>query len=222
MRSQRMLLFGSGRGRDDRAVRSKRRTPIPGARRHPAADWPGGWLGQHRRPRWRAVRHRSRRRQDLARRSEDRRDHDVCQRSAEVDHRPRRHDRRRLHRRHRVRAGHRCRPRRRRQRRRRHLPDRRPDSFTVVADIGAFALSQSAGIPGRHPDRSPVRAGDLPWRVPGHRRAPQPRYRVTRDGDVSEMIAFGNIVPTGLETWATRSTWPRPDLSPTIPRTARW
>ena len=25
-------------------------------------------------------------------------------------------------------------------------------------------------------------------------------YRVTRDGEVSELIAFGNIVPTGLET----------------------
>ncbi len=25
-------------------------------------------------------------------------------------------------------------------------------------------------------------------------------YRVTRDGDVTELIAFGNIVPTGLET----------------------
>ena len=49
-----------------------------------------------------------------------------------------------------------------------------PDSFTVVADIGAFALSNPPGFPIRRPDRSPVRAGDLPWRVLGHRWAPQP------------------------------------------------
>ena len=50
-----------------------------------------------------------------------------------------------------------------------------PHSFTVIADIGAFALSQSAGVSGRHPNRGPVRARDLPGRLPGHRWAPQPR-----------------------------------------------
>jgi hypothetical protein len=75
-----------------------------------------------------------------------------------------------------------------------------PHSFTVVADIGAFALS--------HPPPFPV---DIPTGVQyaletyrggflvtdGHHNRV---YRVTRGGDVSEMIAFGNIVPTGLET----------------------
>ena len=75
-----------------------------------------------------------------------------------------------------------------------------PHSFTVVADIGAFALG--------HPPPFPV---DIPTGVQyaletyrggflvtdGHHNRV---YRVTRDGDVSEMIAFGNIVPTGLET----------------------
>ena len=49
-----------------------------------------------------------------------------------------------------------------------------PDSFTVVADIGAFALNNPPATSVRRPDRSPVRAGDLPRRVPGHRWAPQP------------------------------------------------
>ena len=50
-----------------------------------------------------------------------------------------------------------------------------PDSFTVVADIGAFNLANPPTTPFDRPDRSPVRAANLPWRVPGHRRAPQPR-----------------------------------------------
>ena len=33
-----------------------------------------------------------------------------------------------------------------------------PDSFTVIADIGAFSLGQSAEHSVRRPDRSPVRA----------------------------------------------------------------
>ena len=50
-----------------------------------------------------------------------------------------------------------------------------PDSFTVVADIGAFALANPPSTPFDRPNRSPVRAGNLPGRVPGHRWAPQPR-----------------------------------------------
>ena len=49
-----------------------------------------------------------------------------------------------------------------------------PDSFTVIADIGAFSTKNPSNTVSR-PDRSPVRTGDLPWRVPGHRWAPQPR-----------------------------------------------
>jgi sugar lactone lactonase YvrE len=73
-----------------------------------------------------------------------------------------------------------------------------PNSFTVVADIGAFALS--------HP---PQTAFDIPTGVQyaletfrggflvtdGHHNRV---LRVTRDGEISEAIAFGNIVPTGL------------------------
>ena len=147
MRSQRMLLLlvAAVVGMMTPSAASAA-PPSPAPTTTQLLTGPGGWLGQHRRPRWRAVRHRIRRRQDLARRSEDRGDHDVRQRSAAVDHRHRRHDRRRVHRRDRVRTGHRCRPRRRRQRRRRHLPNRRPRQLHRRRGHRRVRLEQSAGI----------------------------------------------------------------------------
>jgi sugar lactone lactonase YvrE len=75
-----------------------------------------------------------------------------------------------------------------------------PTHSTVIADIGAFALA--------HP---PVPAFFIPTGVQyaierfrdgflvtdGHHNRV---YRVTLDGTVKELIAFDNIVPTGLET----------------------
>ena len=52
----------------------------------------------------------------------------------------------------------------------------------------------------RHPNRTPVRAGDLPRRVLGHGWAPQPGVPGHARRRRHELIAFGNIVPTGLET----------------------
>ena len=67
--------------------------------------------GLESRTRWRAVRHRRRSRQDLARRSADRGEDNVRQWSAACHHQHRWGvhrwgDRRRVHRQHRVRAGH--------------------------------------------------------------------------------------------------------------------
>jgi hypothetical protein len=75
-----------------------------------------------------------------------------------------------------------------------------PESFTVVADIGAFVLSNPPGFPVDIPTGvqyalQTYRGGFLV--TDGHHNRV---YRVTRDGDVTERIAFGNIVPTGLET----------------------
>jgi hypothetical protein len=74
-----------------------------------------------------------------------------------------------------------------------------PESFTVVADIGAFASSNPPGFPVDIPTGvqyalETYRGGFLV--TDGHHNRV---YRVTLDGDVTEMIAFGNIVPTGLE-----------------------
>jgi hypothetical protein len=75
-----------------------------------------------------------------------------------------------------------------------------PHSFTVIADIGAFALTNPPGFPVDIPTGvqyalETYRGGFLV--TDGHHNRV---YRVTRDGDVSQMIAFANIVPTGLET----------------------
>jgi hypothetical protein len=75
-----------------------------------------------------------------------------------------------------------------------------PDSFTVIADIGAFALSHPPGFPvditmGVQYALETYRGGFLV--TDGHHNRV---YRVTRDGDVTQLIAFGNIVPTGLAT----------------------
>ena len=75
-----------------------------------------------------------------------------------------------------------------------------PDSFTVVADIGKFALRNPPGFPidvptGVQYALETYRGGFLV--TDGHHNRV---YQVTRAGEVSELIQFGNIVPTGLET----------------------
>jgi hypothetical protein len=73
-----------------------------------------------------------------------------------------------------------------------------PNRFTVIADIGAFALSHPPNteffVPtGVQYSIEPYRGGFLV--TDGHHNRV---LYVTRDGNVSEFIAFGNIVPTGL------------------------
>ena len=73
-----------------------------------------------------------------------------------------------------------------------------PTSFTVVADIGAFAVAIRRTLRSTSQPESSTR-----WRryrggflvTDGHHNRV---LRVTLDGEVSERIAFGNIVPTGL------------------------
>jgi hypothetical protein len=74
-----------------------------------------------------------------------------------------------------------------------------PSTFTVIADIGAFALAHPPATDFFVPtgvqyaiDR--FRDGFLV--TDGHHNRV---YRVALDGTVTELIAFGNIVPTGLE-----------------------
>ncbi len=73
-----------------------------------------------------------------------------------------------------------------------------PDSFTVVADIGEFAINNppdtAFAVPsGLQYALETYRGGFLV--TDGHHNRV---YRVTLDGEVTELIAFGNIVPTGL------------------------
>jgi sugar lactone lactonase YvrE len=73
-----------------------------------------------------------------------------------------------------------------------------PDSFTVVADIGDFSVRNPLHTPFQAPTGlqyalEPYRGGFLV--TDGHHNRV---LRVTRDGEVTELIAFDNIVPTGL------------------------
>jgi hypothetical protein len=73
-----------------------------------------------------------------------------------------------------------------------------PDSFTVVADIGKFNLLNPPSTPFDVPTGvqyalETYRGGFLV--TDGHLNRV---LRVTCDGEVTEVIAFGNIVPTGL------------------------
>ena len=73
-----------------------------------------------------------------------------------------------------------------------------PDSFTVVADIGAFSFTNPPGLPILRPTGvqyalETYRGGFLV--TDGHHNRV---LRVTLNGEITEVIAFGNIVPTGL------------------------
>jgi hypothetical protein len=74
-----------------------------------------------------------------------------------------------------------------------------PDSFTVVADIGAFSIANPPATAFDVPSGvqyalQPYRGGFLV--TDGHLNRV---LRVTLDGQVTVLRAFGNIVPTGLE-----------------------
>ena len=73
-----------------------------------------------------------------------------------------------------------------------------PDSFTVIADIGAFSIQNPPntdfGIPTGVQYALEVFRGGFLVTDGHHNRV----LRVTRGGEVSELIAFGNTVPTGL------------------------
>ena len=73
-----------------------------------------------------------------------------------------------------------------------------PNRVTVVADIGQFAINNPPETEFFNPTglqyaMEPYRGGFLV--TDGHHNRV---YRVTLDGTVRELIAFGNIVPTGL------------------------
>jgi hypothetical protein len=74
-----------------------------------------------------------------------------------------------------------------------------PDSFTVVADIGEFSMNNPPSTPfflptGVQYALQTYRGGFLV--TDGHHNRV---LRVTLDGEVTELIAFDNVVPTGLE-----------------------
>lgn len=76
-----------------------------------------------------------------------------------------------------------------------------PNDFTVIADIGGFSSDNLPPYPvdfqnGVQYAMETYRGGFLV--TDGHHNRV---LHVTLDGDVSEFMVFGNIVPTGLEVW---------------------
>jgi hypothetical protein len=74
-----------------------------------------------------------------------------------------------------------------------------PNSFTVIADIGAYSMANPPNVgffvpTGFQFALEPFRGGFLV--TDGHHNRV---LRVTLDGEITELIAFGNVVPTGLE-----------------------
>jgi sugar lactone lactonase YvrE len=74
-----------------------------------------------------------------------------------------------------------------------------PHRFTVIADIGAYSMANPPSSPfivptGVQYALQPFRGGFLV--TDGHHNRV---LRVTLDGEIADVIAFGNIVPTGIE-----------------------
>jgi hypothetical protein len=96
-----------------------------------------------------------------------------------------------------------------------------PDSFTVVADIGAFSLSNPPNTPFDIPTGVQYAletfGGGFLVTDGHHNRVLQ----VTLDGEVTELIAFDNIVPTGLAVSGNTVYMAEAGPSPTSPRTAK-
>ena len=74
-----------------------------------------------------------------------------------------------------------------------------PDSFTVVADIGAFSIANPPEtdffVPSGVQYALQAHRGGFLVTDGHHNRV----LRVTRDGQITQLRAFGNIVPTGLD-----------------------
>jgi hypothetical protein len=98
-----------------------------------------------------------------------------------------------------------------------------PDSFTVVADIGQFNLDNPPTIP-------------FPYFIATGLQYALQTYgggflvadshlnrvlRVTLDGEISVLIAFGNIVPTGLEVRGTTVYMAEAGPDPHVPQTGK-
>ncbi|MBZ0291323.1 MAG: ScyD/ScyE family protein [Anaerolineae bacterium] len=79
-------------------------------------------------------------------------------------------------------------------------------SFTVIADIGQYSIDNPPEpnffVPSGAQYSMAVYGSDFQVADGQHNRV----LRVTLDGDISEVIAFDNVVPTGLEVSASSST----------------
>lgn len=96
-----------------------------------------------------------------------------------------------------------------------------PNSFTPIADIGAFALGNPPSTPFDLPTGVQYALetfqGEFLVTDGHHNRV----LRVTRDGEVSEFMAFGNIVPTGLDVMGNTVYMAQAGPAPHLPEDGR-
>jgi hypothetical protein len=96
-----------------------------------------------------------------------------------------------------------------------------PNDFTVVADIGAFTAANPPATEFQIPTGvqyalQPYRGGFLV--TDGHHNRV---YGVTLDGDVTVVIAFDDIVPTGLALWGNTVYMAEAGPIPHLPETGK-
>jgi hypothetical protein len=96
-----------------------------------------------------------------------------------------------------------------------------PSSFTVVADLGAFSIANPPEpdffVPtGFQYAIEPFRGGFVV--TDGHHNRV---LRVTLDGEITEMIAFEDVVPTGLEVWGNTIYLTQAGPIPHLPETGK-
>ena len=96
-----------------------------------------------------------------------------------------------------------------------------PDSFTVIADLGTFSIENPSKsevfIPSGVQYALEVFDGGFLVTDGHHNRV----LRVTLDGEVSEMIAFDDIVPTGLAVWGDTVYMAEAGPNPHLPETGK-
>ncbi|MFD1734188.1 hypothetical protein ACFSC4_27610 [Deinococcus malanensis] len=96
-----------------------------------------------------------------------------------------------------------------------------PTSFTLVADLGAFALVNPPAteffVPTGVPYALELYGGAFLVSDGHHNRV----LRVTREGQISVFRVFGNTVPTGLEVMGTTVFMAEPGPIPHEPQTGR-
>jgi hypothetical protein len=95
-----------------------------------------------------------------------------------------------------------------------------PDSFTIVADIGAWSIAHPPAdffVPtGFQYAIEPFRGGFLV--TDGHHNRV---LRVTLDGEITQVIAFGDVVPTGLAVRGNKIYMAEAGPIPHLPETSK-
>ena len=92
-----------------------------------------------------------------------------------------------------------------------------PDSFTVIADLGAYSTANP-------PDTDYFIPSGVQWSIEEYRGGllvsdghHNRILRVTKDGEISEFQTFGNVVPTGMDVSGNTVYLARPGPVPHLP-----